>query len=377
MLTVKFIATAPPGRHLDHRGLYLEVSATGRKRWVLRYSRDKRVTEASLGSVEFVGLAQAREKAFDFRRKLTNGETPATSKVRITFGHVAGDVLAAKVARFKRGSSSESTWHRCLHYLAPLSDRDCQSISVDDVTAILKPLHVAKPSMAERVRSSLEAILDAAKVRGLRTGDNPAKWKETLSHLLPRRQFLSRGHNAAMPYTEVPAFMRRLEQETSVVSLAFRFTILCALRKNETSNLKYSDISNDILIIPPERMKQKREHRVPLCAPALAIIAEQRALGDASELIFPSHNSRLQPLGRNCFNDCLARYGLDFTPHGFRSSFSDWAHDQTEHSVETIEGALAHLVGNAVSRSYRRGDNLDRRRALMNDWAIFLTKATT
>ena len=376
MLTAKFVATAKPGRHLDLRGLYLEVSPTGKRRWVLRYSRDKRVSEAAIGSAEFVSLAQARDKAFEFRRKIANGEPTHAPKI-VTFGAMAAEVLAARSQSFKQGASTLEGWERRLSYTKAISERSVASVSLEDVLAILKPIWTSKPVMAAGVRGTIEIILDAAKAKELRSGDNPARWREALSHLLPSQRGLVRGHNEAMPYADVPAFMRQLASEQTNIARALRFTILCGLRKNETLNLVWGDICGDVgssgavLTIPPERMKTKREHRVPLSSGAMAVLAEQRALSDGAGFIFPSPIKPGLPLHLRCFNETMVRLGVAGTPHGFRSSFRDFCGDETDFPREIAEAALAHVVG-GVEGSYRRGTAFEKRKGLMEDWSNFL-----
>ena len=373
MLTAKQVQNAKRGRHLDAKGLYLEVSPTGSKRWLLRYSRPsgRGVTESALGSVEFVTLAQAREKAFDFRRSLASGLAPIAPR-RTSFGQVANDVAAMKAATLKQPART----YNQLRYTSPLADRDVASITVDDVLSILQPIWTTKPAVAERVRSLIEATLDAAKIRGLRSNDNPARWRGTLALVLPRRVTLSRGHFAALPYDEIKGLMTALDQDQGLVSRAFRFTVLCALRKGETMGLRWSDISTNgdgaVLTIPADRTKQAREHRVPLSTGALALIAQQRALRDEGDLIFPSPIKIGVPMHPGAFNDLLARLGYKATPHGVaRSSFRDWIADCTEFPRDLAEMCLGHVVS-GVEGAYRRSDMLERRRAIMQAWSNFI-----
>jgi integrase len=373
MLTAKQVSAAKCGRHLDAKGLYLEVSPTGSKRWVLRFSRPggRGVTESSLGSVEFVTLAQAREKAFDFRRRLASGLAPIAPR-RTSFGQVASDVAAMKAATLKQPART----YNQLRYTAPLTDRDVASITVDDVLSILQPIWTTKPAVAERVRSLIEATLDAAKIRGLRTAENPARWRGTLALVLPRRVTLSRGHFAALPYDQIRPLMTALEADQGVVSRAFRFTVLCAGRKGETMGLRWSDISTNgdgpIAIIPADKTKQAREHRVPLSSGALAVLEEQRTFRDETdEYVFPSIKLG-QPLNPCAFNDMLRRMGFAGTPHGFaRSSFRDWVADCTEFPRDLAEMCLGHVVS-GVEGAYRRSDVLERRRAIMQAWSNFI-----
>jgi integrase len=219
----------------------------------------------------------------------------------------------------------------------------------------------------------MELVFSAAKVRGLRSGDNPAVWRNNLDHVLPARIMLVNGHHAAMPYADVPAFMYLLQEMGGVVSRALRFLILTALRKNEVLGLLWSDIEGDLLTIPSDRMKQGREHRVPLSPQALAVLAEQRASGgDQSGLVFPSPHHEGQAMNISTMNDMMMRCGIKFTVHGFRSSFRDFAGDKTDAAAETAEACLAHTLG-PVERAYRRGDALEKRRQLMNEWATYCT----
>lgn len=373
MLTAKQVQNAKRGRHLDAKGLYLEVSPSGSKRWLLRYSRPsgRGVTEAALGSVEFVSLAQARERAFDFRRRLASGLAPIAPR-RTSFGQVASDVAAMKASALKHPART----YNQLRYTSPLADRDVASITVDDVLSILQPIWTTKPAVAERVRSLIEATLDAAKIRGLRSNDNPARWRGTLALVLPRRLTLSRGHFTALPYDQIRGLMTALAQDQGVASRAFRFTVLCALRKGETTNLRWSDISTNgegpVLTIPADRTKQAREHRVPLSSGALALIEEQRALRDEGDLIFPSPIKIGVPMQPGAFNDLLARMGYKATPHGVaRSSFRDWIADCTEFPRDLAEMCLGHVVS-GVEGAYRRSDMLERRRAIMQAWSNFI-----
>ena len=370
-LTARQVATSKPGRIGDGEGLWLETSPTSKRRWLIRYSRPsgQGVTETAIGSATYMSLAEAREAAFEFKRNLATGILPVR---KATFGAVAVDVLEARSARFKIGSQTARHWVKWLTYCKPLSDHDVGAIGVEEVLNVLKPLYRTKPAAADGVRSVMEAVFSAAKVRGLRSGDNPAVWRNNLDHVLPRRPQLVNGHHFAMPYGEVASFMRVLEQQGGVVSRAFRFVILTALRKNEVLGLRWSDIAGDLLTIPAVRMKQGKEHRVPLSPAALAILEEQRALGVSGDLVFPSPYKEGQAINLSAMNDMLGRMAIKATVHGFRSSFSDWANDTTDYGSNVIEACLAHSLGQ-VERAYRRGDALERRRQLMNEWATYCT----
>jgi integrase len=370
-LTARQVATSKPGRIGDGEGLWLETSPTLKRRWLIRYSRPSGlgVTESALGSATYMTLAEAREAAYEFKRNLARGILPVR---KATFGAVAADVLEARSARFKSGSQTARHWVKWLTYCKPLSDHDVGLLSVEEVLGVLKPLYRTKPAAANGVRSVMEAVFAAAKVRGLRSTDNPAIWRNNLDHVLAPRRKLVRGHHAAMAYGDVPEFMRALQDQGGVVSQALRFLVLTALRKNEVLGLKWSDVDSNLLTIPADRMKQGREHRVPLSPAAIAILEEQRALGVSGDLIFPSPYAEGKAINLSAINDMMGRMGIKATVHGFRSSFRDFAGDKTDAAAETAEACLAHSLGQ-VERAYRRGDALEKRRKLMVEWADFIT----
>jgi integrase len=357
--------------------LYLEISPTGQKRWVLRYSRSGKVTEKSLGSVKFVTLDEARNTAFQFHRSVATGAAPPPEW--ITFGVYAElfikmreDVWDPKTVASRRAMLR--------NHAASLNKLGVAEIDNMAVFRVLQPIWTKIPTRANQLRALIEQILDAAKVKGMRSGENPARLKGNLAHVLPKRR---RGsHNEALPWAQVPELMQRLAAEPGIVTRALRFTILCALRKGETYGLKWSDVDLEarVVVIPAERMKGGRMHRVPLSSAALTVLEEQRQLSGTveQELVFPSpyRTSRSSgPLNAGAFNDLLTRLGVEVTPHGFRSSFKDWASECTDHPNEVSEAALAHVNGDATERAYRRGDLFDKRRLLMEQWGAFATGA--
>jgi integrase len=367
-LTARQVATAKgPKRLGDGDNLYLEISPTGSKRWLVRYSRCAgRVTEKTLGSASFLSLADARTAAYDFRRNLTLG---VTAPKHVTFGALANELLIAKGAREKPKTTQLKL--KFLSYCEPILNRDISRVRLEDVVAVLAPLWNTKPASADRCRAIMETTFDAARIKGLRSGENPARWRGNLSHVLSRRPILPRGHQRALPYAAVPDLMRRLEDEGGVVARALRLTILCALRKGEVLELRWGHVEGSMLVIPAENTKMRREFRVPLSSGALAVLEEQRAFG-ANGFIFPSPLRANRPLSATAFNEILRRLKIDGTPHGIaRSSFRDWAGDCTTHDRDTAEQALAHSLG-GVEGAYRRGDAFEKRKRLMEDWSIFL-----
>jgi integrase len=223
-----------------------------------------------------------------------------------------------------------------------------------------------------RLRARIEAVLDAAGAQGHRVGDNPARWRGHLQHLLPKRAKLDRGHHAALPYAEVPAFMARLREIDTVTARALEFAILTAGRSSEIYGARWSEIDLEAKVwtIPAERMKAAREHRVPLCERAAEIVAHLAGM-KLGEFVFAGHR-RGKPLSHVAMAKVIDRMGVTgATIHGFRSAFRDWAGNETHHPREVAEAALAHVVGDAAEQAYRRGDALEKRRLLMSAWGNY------
>ena len=379
-LTAKSVVNSKPGRlsEGDGSGLTLETSPGGRRRWLIRFSRPNGagVTEATLGQFPYVTLQEAREKAFDFRRRLEHG-LPPTAPKRVTIATLSADVLATRSSTAKNPRLALRAGSGLGRHTKPLRDLAVGSITTDQVLGVLLPIWTTKPTVAKRVRVLIEATLDAAKVKGLRSGENVARWKGHLSHVLPARPTLTRGHHRALAYGAVPALMRQLEATTSTAARAMRLTILCALRKNETLGLLWTDIVPDngsgmMLVIPANRMKSGHEFRVPLSSAALAVIEEQRAIDRSGDLIFGSQVKVGQPMNLTTLNDLLLRLRVDGTPHGIaRSSFRDYIADCTEFPRDLAEACLGHVVAGAEG-AYRRSDMLERRRAIMQAWSNFV-----
>ncbi len=335
-----------------------------------------------LGPFDDVGLAAAREKARGARELLAAGKSPLAAKrdqsARPTFGKVADDLIEALRPSWKNAKHG-AQWVMTLQvYAKSLRPLMVDEIETEDVLRVLRPIWNDKPETASRTRMRIERVLDAARASGYRAGENPARWKGHLQALLAPRAKLSRGHHAAMPYAAVPAFMQKLRQNLSISNLALEFGILTAARSGETRGTSWSEIDRlgAIWTLPPERMKEAREHVVPLADRALEILdlAKRIAGKRQSELVFPG-----QKLGTQLSDASLAAAlrragGGAFTPHGFRSSFRDWAGDETEFARETAEAALSHLVGDDSERAYRRGTALAKRRELMKAWELFLNR---
>jgi integrase len=379
-LTARAVAAAKPGRHGDGAGLWLEVSPAGNRRWVYRFSFGKRVTEMSLGSAATMTLAEARIAANDARKLVAAGVNPIEERRKAkappstpTFGECALALIASKESGW-RNAKHRAQWRMTLAtYAKPLWDRPVDFIDVAGVLECLQPIWQAKPETASRLRGRIEAVLDSARVKGLRSGDNPARWKGNLDHILPRAKKLSRGHHAAMHYAEVPAFIARLRRRESIAALALEFLILTAARSGEVLGARWGeiDLAARVWAVPRERMKAEREHRVPLSEPALAI-QKRLAAAKTGEFIFPGRRPG-KPLSSMALEMVLRRMKVDgATVHGFRSGLRDWAGDCTHFPREVAEAALAHAAGDQTERAYRRSDALGKRRELMAAWGDYL-----
>jgi len=329
-----------------------------------------------LGSGASVPLADAREKAACARRKIAQGLNPIDERKRDggipTFGEMADDVRETLSAGF-RNQKHKAQWKSTLEtYAAPLRPKPVDTIATDDVLAVLKPIWTAKAETASRVRGRIEKVLDAAKAKGFRDGENPARWRGHLDHLLPRPSKLSRGHHAAMPYDEVAGFVAQLRTREAAAAMALELCILTAARSGEILGMRWSEIDVDkkIWTVPANRMKAGREHRVPLSPRAMAILGNLTKV-KTGELVFPGQ-SRNKPLSNMAMEMVLRRMKVEnATVHGFRSSFRDWAGNVSNFPREVTETALAHVIGDKAEQAYRRSDALDKRRKLMDAWAAY------
>jgi integrase len=379
-LSARTVATIGDGRHGDGGGLFLVVSGN-RRRWVLRYRHGGRIREAGLGSPSLVKLAEAREAADRMRAQVRAGLDPIEARKterkelqsKVTFGQFADEVVASIEPGF-RNAKHRAQWKMSIEvYAGPLRSMAIDSITVDDVLAVLKPIWMSKHETASRVRGRIERVMEAAAARRLTDRANPARWRGNLSVLLPKVAKLRRGHHAALPIADLPALMARLGQANGMSARALAFTILTASRSNETYGARWSEIDERELIwtVPADRMKSGRIHRVPLSAAAANVLEAVRPFRkDENDFIFPGEN-RKRTLSNMAMLESLRGLAPGTTVHGFRSTFRDWAGDDTNHSRETIEAALAHVVGDETERAYRRSDALRKRRTLMEDWAAF------
>jgi integrase len=388
LTALKVARKLPPGMYADGAGLYLQVTGEGAKSWIFRFSLRGRSREMGLGSISAMSLSDARTKAAQCRRLRQDGIDPIEARKALraqaaldaaqtlTFKQAAGSYIAAHRAGWKNAKHA-AQWGSTLANYAErvIGALSVQAIDTTLVLKVLEPIWKAKPETASRVRGRIEAILDWAKVRGLRQGENPARWRGHLDHILPAKTKVRRvKHHAALPYPDMPAFMAALRVQDSIAARALELTTLTAARTGDTIGAVWDEVSlsDKVWTVPAERMKAGKEHRVPLSGRALAILGEaQSARMPESRYVFPGGKAG-KPLSNMAMTEVLRRMERgDITVHGFRSTFRDWAAERTNFPNEVVEMALAHAVGDKVEAAYRRGDLLEKRRRLMAEWATY------
>jgi integrase len=382
-LTIRNVPTAKPGRHhAGVTGLYLYVSLDGRtRRWILRYTSPatRRVTETGLGMASLVSLAQAQAKALELQRQVALGICPIQQKkldkaTATTFAQAADEWIKTHKLGWRSESQMRNVRLLLRNHGGPLANVPVGEITADRVQATLAPLWAKAPAQARRTLAMWERVLDYARAKGMRNGDNPASWKGMHEYRFPHRRATDRKHFAAMPYEQVPEFMRALRQrqDRSTAAVVLEFVILCACRSGEALNAQWSEIDwqQKLWTIPAERMKAGREHRVPLSNRAMELLERQRKYSASPTYVFTEYNQK--PLPEKSMRRVLRNMGVRVaTVHGFRSSFRDWAGDKTDFQRETIEECLAHQVGNGTEQAYRRSDALEKRRVVMDAWAEY------
>lgn len=367
-------ALAEPGLHADGAGLYLRIDQTLNRRWVFVFFHGGKRREMGLGSAAAVDLKTARRAADAARQLVAQGRDPiAERKIdaasALTFGDLAERVIADLEPGWKNPKAGPQ-WRASLNqHAAHLKKMPVAAVDEIAVLKVLKPIWQEIPETATRVRARIERILDIARIEGLRTGENPARWKGHLQ-LIMAKQARVRGHHKAMAYEDVPSFLARLRDRPAMAARALEFTILAASRTTETREATWAEIDGDVWTIPAERMKAKKPHRIPLTPRMREILDEVRPLKSSADLIFPG-DQRIEPLSRMAMAMLLRRMEVSVTVHGFRSAFRDWAGDCTPFAREVVEEALAHVVGGAVERAYRRRDALVKRRELMTAWSTY------
>lgn len=374
------------GMYADGLGLYLKVRAGNSKSWIFRYRIGGRLRDMGLGPFHTVSLAEAREKVEVCRAMRLKGLDPLEERRNeqqakvieaaeaITFESCAESYIAAHKDGWKNGKHADQWMATLQTYVYPVF-KDKPVAAIDDVLVlkVLQPIWKDKTETASRVRGRMERILDWARVMKYRTGDNPARWKGHLDHLLPKRSKVATiVHHAALPIDETPSFIQILRREETVVARAFEFCILNATRTNETMGMRWDEYDEQAQLwtVPAARMKAGRDHRIPLAQRSQRILAEMREFR-TSDFVFPG-GVQEHPLSSMAFLMLLRRLGRnDITAHGFRSTFRDWAAERTDFPNEVVEMALAHTISNKVEAAYRRGDLFDKRRQLSEAWAAF------
>lgn len=381
-LSDRKVQTAQAGKFEDGEGLRLVVSPAGAKKWVLRLTVDGRRREMGLGSYPVVSLAEARAKAAEARQQRAQGLDPlAVRKVAVAKTPTFISAAAAFIRMNRRAWSNAKhgrQWCATLRtYAKPvLGTKPVDKIGTEDVLKVLQPIWTTKTETAKRVQGRMENILDFATARKWRTGENPARWRGHLDTLLPPPRKVARPvHHPAMPYTEVPAFLAELRGNTSTSAWALRWLILTATRTGEVLGATWEEIdqTSKVWVIPGERMKAGRAHRVPLTDACMKILQSlPRVVGNP--YLFPGA-VRGRPLSGMALLMLMRGMGYgvagergDYVPHGFRSSFRDWAGEVSSFPRDVCEMALAHTVANQVEAAYRRGDLFAKRTAMMEQW---------
>jgi len=370
-----------PGRHADGNGLYLKVRKSGSKYWVFMSKKNGKRTEIGLGAFNDITLHEARKMSEKLRVKVSEGTSlvqkpsPMTEGYTPSFLRCVDEFLKTKESGWKN-HKHRAQWHMTLKkYAKSLHNLDVDKVTTNDVLAILQPMWLTKNETASRLRGRIETVLDYAKVMGWRSGENPAVWRGNLKLLLPgysKRKNVK--HHSALPFEDLPQFYVLLKRREALVGRLLEFIILTACRSGEARMATWHEIDqkNMTWTIPAERMKAGRTHIIPLSSRAVEILNSMYGLSDSS-LIFP-HPTSGKEFSVNATRALLKRmeYG-HVTTHGFRSSFRDWAGDQTHYQRETIEAALAHGVKDQAEAAYRRSTSVGKRRILMEDWLKYIS----
>lgn len=403
-LSARAVATIiKPGYHADGDGLYLQVSRTGTKSWVFCFTLRSRAREMGLGEIRLVPLSAARETALEQRKLLRDGIDPIEARRgreraarlsdarTMSFDTCAAAFIEAHRAGWRNAKHADQWASTLRTYASPVVGAlSVQDIDTALVMRVLEPIWQTKTETASRLRGRIEAVLDWATVRTYRVGDNPARWRGHLDHILPDRSKVRKVvHHPALPFDEMSQFMGALRQQHGLAARGLEFQILTACRTGEVIGARWEELNEGkrLWIIPATRMKAGREHRVALSPQALELLAGLRDMM-SSGYVFPGLRPN-KPLSNMAFLQVLKRMGrADLTAHGFRSSFRDWAAERTAYPRDVVEMALAHTISDKVEAAYRRGDLFEKRCELMEDWgrhcsdeqaahAAFLSRART
>ena len=363
------------------RGLHLWVKSNTAKYWVFRSSKTGKRLEVSLGPFPQISVQEARRRATELSAKAANGvdlvaerkasKQKAEDKPRGTFAEFAATYIQSQRPSWRNAKHADQWVNTIDTFANPvIGKKDPSDITVEDILKILTPIWQTKTETATRLRGRLEKVLSAASVKGLRHGANPAVWRGQLEFLLPKPERLKRVvHHPALPYKDLPAFIKELQARNCIAALALEFCILTAARTGEVIFSKWEEINGEVWTIPGERMKVGKTHQVPLGSRCMEILQQAKQLAPNSLYIFSRGQN---PLSNMAMLELLRRMGRDdITVHGFRSSFRDWVAEETNHPSDVAEMALAHTVENKVIGAYKRGNLLDKRRRLAEDWENF------
>jgi integrase len=384
-LTVKTVESKKlPGYYADGGNLYLRVSKSMTKTWAFIYKREGKRSEIGLGSVDALTLAEAREKRGALTKQLNDAIDPLLEKQRLdneakarkakfmSFQQCADAYIDSHMAGWKNSKHIQQWRNTLAQYAYPFfGGLDVKFIDTGLITKCLEPIWLTKNETAGRVRGRIESVLDWATVRGYREGANPARWKGHLDTLLAKPSKVQKPvHHKALPYSDISAFVDRLRQCDGIAAKCLEFTILTAARTGETIGATWNEIDLDTKTwtIPAIRMKAEREHRVPLSADALAILNGMASVRQ-NDYVFPSPKKGLSNMAMLAVLKRMDR--ADITVHGFRSTFRDWAAESTAYPGEVVEMALAHAIKNLTEAAYRRGDLIEKRSRLMEDWSRY------
>lgn len=393
-LTAAFVKSAPPGRHFDGQGLFLLVERNGARRWGQRLTVRGKRRELGLGGWPVVTLAEAREKALENRRAARAGDSPVSTRVNqtpvLTFSEAVDTYLSFKLKEF-RNEKHRLQWRSTLdRYALPiLGGMPVDQIQTRDVLRVVEPIWQDKTETASRLRGRIEAVLSWATVAGHRTGDNPARWRGNLSELLPAPKKVRKTNNhGAVSLADIPRWWAALIDRDGIAARALQFLVLTAARSGEVRGMTWDevDLEAGVWVIPAGRMKMGREHRVPLPAEAIELLNALPRLSNNPYVFFAPQGGMMSDMSLSAvmrrMHEADQKSGapgyLDrqtkrpAVPHGLRSTFRDWAAEETNYPGDMAEVALAHRVANAVEAAYRRGDQLEKRRQMMSAWARFL-----
>lgn len=378
----------PGRRYADGKGLYLHVRHGGARQWMVRYMRGGVSHDMGLGSVDDVTLAEARELARQARRDRLAGLDPLKEREKrrlaalvaeaktVTFRAMMEECLEAKRPEWRNPKHAQQWRNTLTTHAATLLELPVSEIDEALVLATLRPIWTEKPETASRVRGRIETVLDYASALRRRAGPNPARWKGNLDAVLAKRSKVRRvRHHPALPYSQAPAFSARLRMMAGTAPRALEFTILTASRSGEARGARWPEIDlvAAVWIVPPERVKSGREHRVALSPRAVEILRGMLPLRDQrhGDYVFPGARPG-KPLSDAALSAVLDRMEMHgVVPHGFRSTFRDWAAEQTSFAWEVAEACLAHVIGDKTQQAYQRADLLEKRRRLMNAWAAY------